>query len=195
MSDKEAQVDWDDDGYDDHGSLKTPELAAFENVAIALKERETEVLYGKAELAHLAAKHDSNVNGRPASNFLAHLWGQSTTHTVNRLALIFETFGENEITPDVPLKLYGAAIETDNPSAWLIRAIAEGWSPRQLRDAADILKGKHLSSCQFTGEVEVIEWEPETGRFAVTGLPISGKKPAGLARVTVREVLEKEVTE
>ncbi|MBU0598964.1 hypothetical protein KKF61_08340 [Patescibacteria group bacterium] len=166
------------------------ELDAFENAAIALKERETEVFLGKAELAHYAVEHDANVKGRPASNFLAHLWGQSTTHTVNRLALIFEVFGADEITPDVPLKLYGAALETDDPSAWLARAIAERWSARQLRDKYGSLKDKHLSSCQFAGEVEITVWQPATGEVAFVGLQISGESPR-VARVTVREVLDK----
>lgn len=170
------------------------ELADFENLAVALKERETAVLRDKTELAYIAVEHDRiHRDEKPpprAARWLAHLWSQSTTHTVNRLARMFEVFNDDEITPDVPLKLYGAAMDTDDPQAWLERALAEGWSSRELRDAADIIKGKHLSSCQFAGEVEIVEWDVPAQRVAIVGLPISGQQP-GRARATVREVLEK----
>ena len=164
------------------------ELSAFENAAIALKERETDVLRGKAELAHYAAEHDNNVKGRPAANFLAHLWGRSM-QTVNTLARIFETFSTDEITPDIPLSLWNAVMETDDPSAWLERAIAEELSSRQVRDLFGSAKGRHYSDVQFTGDrVQVTVWNPASGDFAVTGMRLSGEKPR-VARVTVREVI------
>jgi len=165
------------------------ELSAFEYAAIALKERETEVFRGKAELAHYAVEHDkNNVKGRPAANLLAHEWGCSM-HSVNVLARIFETFDEDEITPDIPLSLWNAVMETDDPPAWLERAMAEGLSSRQVRDLFGSKKGRHYSDIQFTGDrVEVTTWDPASGDFAVTGMPLSGEMPR-VARVTVREAL------
>jgi hypothetical protein len=73
---------------------------------------------------------------------------------------------------------------------WLMKAIAERWSSRELRDQADVLKGKHLSSTAFRGRVQVMVWEPATGDFAVTGMPLSGNMPKW-ADVEAREVLDK----
>ena len=183
------------------------ELSAFETAAVALKERDTEVLVGKTELAHYATEHDENVKGRPASNFLAHLWGCSA-QTVNTLARMFETFNNDEIMPNVPLSLYNAAMEVDDPAYALrlatdykfrkqelgekfAKADKKGiWSSSDLRRFYDIKKGRHLSSDSVRGRVPVTEWDVSKGRVAFEGLPLSGEKPEGRVEVVVREVLQ-----
>lgn len=184
------------------------ELDAFENAAIALKERETEVLCGKTELAHYAAEHDDNAKGRPASNFLAHLWGCSM-QAVNTLARIFETFSEDEITPDIPLSLWSAVMETGDP-AYALRLATDyefrrqelgeefaatdkggTWSSAQLRRFYDIKRGRHYSDA-LRGRGPVTEWDILAGRLTVEGMPLSGDPPEGQVEVTVRRVLEKE---
>lgn len=155
----------------------------FEAVAVAVKEKETEVFRVKVGLAFEAQMHG-------AARWLAELWGCST-QAVNAMARIFQVFHADEITPDIPLSLWNAVMETDNPQAWLERAIAEGLSARGVRNANDSLKGKHLSSTTFCGpNVTITEWDVPTGRFAATGMPLSGAMPER-ARVTVREVLQK----
>jgi len=183
------------------------ELIAFENAAVALKERETEVLWGKAELAHYAVEHDDNAKGRPASNILAHLWGCSA-QTVKTLAQIFETFSEDEIAPDIPLSLWNAVMETDDPTYALRLATdyefrrkvlgeefaktdKEGtWSSSDLRRFYDIQKGRHYASA-IKATVKVTTWDTTTGGFGVIGFPVSGEMPEW-ALVAVRERLEKE---
>lgn len=164
----------------------------FETAAVAAKEAEVNLLRTKCMLASVAVENQ-------AGRWLAHLWAVSTQQ-VNRLALIWATFPLETILPDIPLKLYGAALDaaaddggtpiTEEAVKWLARAIEEQWSPRQLRDAADVLKGKRLSSAAFQGhDVEVTEWDVPTGAFAAVGLPLSGEMPER-ANVIVREVLQ-----
>lgn len=157
------------------------DLGDFEAAAIALKEDETDLFRTKTLLAHWAMTSG-------AQRYLAHLWGTSA-QAINTLARIFEAFVDDEITPDVPLSLWNAVMETGDPRAWLARALAEGLSARGVRDAADILKGKHYSSAVFRGRVQVTEWDVLAGRLAVEGMRLSGEKPE-MAEVTVREVLQ-----
>jgi len=192
------------------------ELIAFENAAVALKERETEVLWGKAELAHYAVEHDDNLYYRAvalseedprAARLLAHLWGCSA-QTVKTLAQIFETFSEDEIAPDIPLSLWNAVMETDDPTYALRLATdyefrrkvlgeefaktdKEGtWSSSDLRRFYDIQKGRHYASA-IKATVKVTTWDTTTGGFGVIGFPVSGEMPEW-ALVAVRERLEKE---
>lgn len=156
----------------------------FETIAREIKEQRTALFIAETELCAVA------VDGR-AERWLAGLWGVST-HYIRTLARIFHAFPPEDILPDVPLPLYRAALDTDEPLAWLWRALDEGWSPRQLRDHAGIAKGKRLSSTIFQGyDVAVTEWDVPTGRFTAEGLPLSGEKPKR-ARVTVREVFHNE---
>lgn len=158
------------------------ELAdTFEAVAIAIKEKETEIFRVKTGLAFESQMHN-------ASRWLAELWGCSA-QSINTLTRIFETFNADEITPDIPLSLWNALMETDNPKAWLARAITEGLSARQVRDANDNLRGKHLSSTTFRGPVVITEWDVPTGRIAAEGLPISGDMPPR-AEMVIREILD-----
>jgi hypothetical protein len=168
------------------------ELADFENMAIALKERETDIFRGKAELAHCAVEYDQVYHWQDdppprTARYLAHLWGRSAQY-VNTLARIFETFSEDEITPNIPLSLWNAVMETDDPQAWLAQALAEGLSARGVRDANDNLRGKHLSSTAFRGRCQVVEWDVPASRVTVEGLPISGDAP-DVMDVVAREVL------
>lgn len=166
----------------------------FENEAIAVKEARIALFRRECMLASVA------VDAKAAA-WLAHLWAMST-HSVNRLAAIWATFPVQDIAPDVPLALYGAALdaatdedgETDTGRAadWLRKAHDFQWSPRQLRDAAGITKGKHLSDVAFRGhDVKVTAWDVATGAFAAVGLPLSGEMPER-AQVTVREVLREK---
>lgn len=163
----------------------------FEAAAIAAKEAEVNLLRTKCMLASIAVENK-------AGRWLAHLWAVSTQQ-VNRLALIWATFPLETILPDIPLKLYGAALDaaadddgvpvTEEAVKWLARAIEEQLSPRQLRDAAGMAKGKRLSDVTFQGhDVEVTAWDVPTGHLAVKGMPLSGEMPKR-ARVEVREVL------
>lgn len=157
----------------------------FEAVAIAVKEKETKVFRLKTGLAF-----ESQMHG--ASRWLAELWDCSP-QAINTLARIFETFSANEITPDIPLSLWNAVMETDDPQAWLARALAEGLSARGVRDANDNLRGKHLSSTAFCGRVVVTTRDVPTGTLTVKGLPLSGAAPE-VMDVVAREVLTKEET-
>ena len=168
------------------------ELSTFEAWALLAKEQKTDHFIDETQLANFAILHDrSHRNEDPPprlARWLANLWGCSA-QSVNTLARIFEAFNPEEITPDVPLSLWNAVMETDDPRAWLARALAEGLSARQVRDENDSLKGKHLSDTTFCGpDVIVTKWDVATGTFAATGMPLSGEMP-GRARVTVREVL------
>jgi len=81
------------------------------------------------------------------------------------------------IQADVPLSLYRAALDTDDPLAWLTRALDEGWSSRQLRDAAGVAKGQRVSSVPLIEagtEAEVQVW---MGGYV--GLSIQGFMPSG----------------
>lgn len=187
------------------------ELADFEDLAIQAKENKTANLIDEMNLADFAVDHDylyRNEDPPPRlARWLAHLWGQSTVHSVNVLARMAEEFSEDDIQPDVPLSLYKAVMETGDPRYALRMAtdyefrrrelgeeFAETdkkniWSSRDVRDYFDILKGRHYSDIQFTGDrVEVTTWDPASGDFAVTGMPLSGEMPR-VARVTVREAL------
>jgi len=169
----------------------TIDLSTFEAWALLTKERKTETFVDETRLASFAVLHDlahRNEDPPPClTRWLASTWGCSA-QSVKTLARIFETFGADEITPDVPLSLWNALMETDDPQAWLERALAEGLSARDVRDIYGSLKGKHLSSCQFAGEVIVKEWHVPTGTVTVAGLPISGEQPARV-HAAMREVL------
>lgn len=172
------------------------EAIYFEAAAITAKEDRIALFRRECMLASVAVENN-------AAAWLAHLWGSDvSTRQINRRALIWTTFPLENILPDISLALYGAALDAatgdegipapDAAVTWLERALAEGWSPRQLRDAADISRGKHLSSTTFCGpDVVVTEWDVATGRFAAEGLPLSGDMPRR-AWVTIREVLQKQ---
>jgi hypothetical protein len=141
----------------------------MEAIAVSVKERLTEIFRAQCDLAATFAEAG-------AARDLAALWGCSTT-AVNRMAAIYDAFPEAAITPDVPLSLYGAALECDDPVAALEEAVAHGWSSRQLRDAHDIAKGRHKSRTLFRGRGRVKAWQADAGRVVVEGLPISGDAP------------------
>lgn len=166
----------------------------FENEAIAVKEARIALFRRECMLASVAAEAN-------AASWLAHLWAISTQQ-VNRLAAIWATFPVQDIAPDVPLPLYGAVLDaaTDDDgiadagqaTTWLRRALDEQWSPRQLRDAAGIAKGRRLSDVAFQGhDVPVIEWDVRDGRLTVVGMPLSGEMPER-AQVTVKEILQNQ---
>ena len=170
------------------------EAIEFEAQALLAKEDETELLRRRAEIAWVAVDA-----GPEAKRWLAHLWAISA-QTVRRLAEIWEYIPHFAIVPSTPISLYNAVLDiardkdgivnATEAMAWLMTALVEEWSPRQVRDAAGITWGKHLSSTQFTGDrVQVTVWNPASGDFAVTGMPLSGEKPE-LAQVRVREVLD-----
>ena len=165
------------------------EAIEFENLARQAKEDETELFRRRAEIAWVAVDA-----GPEAKRWLAHLWAVSA-QTVKRLAQVWDTFPHDAITPDVPLPLYNAALDAaagggGDATVWLAEAISEQWSPRQLRDAANISKGRHLSVVTFRGDaVGVTEWDVPTGAFAVVGMPLSGMMPKRM-RVTANEVLQ-----
>lgn len=165
----------------------------FETAAVRVKEDRVSLFRRECMLASVAVANN-------AAAWLAELWGSDvSTQQINRRALIWDTFPLENILPDVSLALYGAALDAayengipiaEYAVAWLEEAIRNKWSSRDLRDAADILKGKHLSSTTFCGpDVMVTEWDVSTGLFAVIGMPLSGEMP-GTVRVTVREVLQ-----
>lgn len=188
------------------------ELNTFEAWALMTKEQKTETLIDEAQLAHFAALHDCdhrNEDPPPRlASWLASLWGCSA-QTVNTLARIFETFNEDEITPNIPLSLWNAVMETGNPHYALRLATdyefrretfgeefaktdKEGtWSSARLRREFDIMKGRHYASDKVEAVVKVTTWDPATGGFGVVGFPVSGNMPEW-AQVTVRERLEKE---
>jgi hypothetical protein len=133
----------------------------FEARAIALKETETDLLRQKAQLAAIAVEADSTAayGSVNAARWLAHLWATSTQY-VHGLAAMWKAIPPEMITPDVPLNLYRAAMETDSPIVWLQRALDKGWSSRRLRDEADIAKGKHVSRVLLADhEADVVMWE------------------------------------
>ena len=167
----------------------------FETAAVRAKEDRIMLFRRECMLASVAVANE-------AAAWLAELWGSDvSTQSINRRAQIWDTFPLESVLPDTSLALYGAALDaatiggtgpaTEYAVAWLEEAIRQRWSPRQLRDHADILWGKHLSGTKFEGEVEVTTWNPATGDFAVKDLPISGDMPKR-ARVTVREVLSEK---
>lgn len=189
------------------------ELADFENLAIEAKENETADLINRMHLADFAVDHDylyRNEDPPPRlARWLAHLWGQSTTHSVNVLARMAEVFDEDDIRPDVPLSLYRAVMETNDP-AYALRLATDYefrrqelgeeftktdkkgiWSSAQLRRFYDIKRGRHYSDA-LRGRGPVTEWDILAGRLTVEGMPLSGDPPEGQVEVTVRRVLEKE---
>ncbi len=188
-------------------------LAGFENWAITTKENKIAILIDEIHLAHFAVAHDNaNRNEDPPprlARWLAHLWGQSTVYSVNVLAQMAEVFSDEDIRPDVPLSLYKAVMETDNPRYALrlatdyefrrqelgeeyARADKKGiWSSAQLRRHYDIKKGRHYASDKVEANVPVTVWHVPTGTVTVTGMPISGDRPA-VVKATMREVLTKE---
>ena len=167
----------------------------FENEAITVKEARIALFRRECMLASVAAEAN-------AAAWLAHLWAISTQQ-VNRLAAIWATFPVQDIAPDVPLALYGAALDaaTDQygettrvrqATKWLHHALREAWSPRQLRDAAGITKGRRVSDVAFRGhDVEVTAWDVPTGTFTAVGMPLSGEMPKR-AWVMVKEILQNQ---
>ena len=170
------------------------EAIEFEAQALLAKEDETELLRRRAEIAWVA------VNAGPeAKRWLAHLWAISA-QTVRRLAEVWEYIPHHAIIPSTPLPLYNAVLDiardesgTVNATeamAWLMTALIEEWSPRQVKDAAGLAKGKHYSDTTFRGnDVVVTQWDVPTGAFAVTGMSLSGTKPERM-RVTAQEKLQ-----
>jgi hypothetical protein len=168
----------------------------FETAAVTVKEDRIRLFRRECMLASVAVANN-------AAAWLAHLWGSDvSTQQINRRALAWDTFPLENILPDISLALYGAALDAARKEdgtedgvlspalalAWLEKAIEEKWSPRELRDAADILKGKHLSSTAFRGRAQVTRWVVATGALAVEGLPLSGAAPE-VIDIVVREVL------
>lgn len=146
-----------------------------------LRELETQLLMSKVHLA-------KEMHEREAERALAELWGCST-YTVRTLAAMAQ-FPDELIMSDVPLSVYRAAIETDDPVTWLRRAIENGWSARQLRDAADIQKGKHVSRVPLArGRAEVRAWGPDVIAVRPRNWVPSGNPPREV-EVLVREVLD-----
>ena len=188
------------------------ELDNFEAWAIMVKESKSEVLIDEMCMAHFAITHDQAYRDEDPSprlaRWLAHLWGQSTVHSVNVLAQMYIIFDDDDILPDAPLSLYKAVMETDNPHYALRLATdyefrqqelgeeyaktdKKGiWSSSDLRRFYDIKKGRHYASDKIEANVEITAWDTATGDFAATGMPLSGEPPK-TARVTVREVLQK----
>ncbi len=174
------------------------EAIEFEAQALLAKEDWTELLCRRAEIAWVAVDA-----GPEAKRWLAHLWAVSA-QTVKRLAEIWEYIPHFAIIPSTPLPLYNAVLDiarnedgTVNAAeamAWLMTALVEEWSPRQVKDAAGLIKGKHYSDVKFEAVVKVTTWDPATGGFGVIGFPVSGDMPEW-ALVAVRERLEKEEME
>jgi len=176
-----------DDGLTDHfdmdGELyQPPTRNSLELKAVEVKEAKVTVFRFEAEVAAEAQQ-----NGQ--ASWLAHLWAVSTQY-VNTMAAVWVTFPEEMIVPDVPLALYRAALDTDCPVEALRKALDNGWSPRELRDHYDVLKGKHLSDTRFAGEAAVELWDVPDQRVTLAGLGISGKPPVKV-RASLREVLER----
>lgn len=187
------------------------ELADFEADAIETKERKTTILIDEMALAGFAVEHDRLYRDEDPpprlARWLAHLWGQSTTHSVNVLAQMDVVFGDADILPDAPLSLYKAVMETDDPHYALhlatdaefrrqelgeefTKADKKGyWSSRDVRRHFDILKGRHLSSDAFRGRVPVVTWDVPTGTLTVKDMPLSGDMPE-VMEVVAREVLD-----
>lgn len=165
----------------------------FETAAMRAKEDRIRLFRRECMLSSVAVANN-------AAAWLAELWGSDvSTQQINRRAQIWDTFPLENVIPDISLALYGAALDAAasdgvlNPTIaklWLVTATEERWSSRDLRDAADILKGKHLSSTAFRGRVAVITWDVPTGTLTVEGLPLSGDAPVEMD-VIAREVLDK----
>ena len=113
------------------------EKMSVEDAAVRLKEEETEIFRAKCKLAAAAIPCGYG-------NFLAETWACSAQY-VNTLAQIAQVFPPEQIHPAFPLSLYRAALDTGSPLVWLGRALDEGWSSRQLRDAPDVAKGRRES--------------------------------------------------
>lgn len=168
------------------------EAIEFEAQALLAKEDETELFRRRAEIAWVAVDA-----GPEAKRWLAHLWAISA-QTVKRLAEVWEHIPHHAIIPSVPLPLYNAVldiardrsgnVDAEEALAWLETALVEEWSPRQVKDAAGLAKGRHYSDIKFEATVKVTTWNPATGDFGVIGFPVSGDMPKR-ARVTVREEL------
>ena len=179
-----------DDGLTDHFDMddelyQPPTRNSLELKAIEVKEAKVTVFRCEAECAAEAQQAGQ-------ASYVAHLWGTSTQY-VNTMAAVWVTFPEEMIVPDVPLALYRAALDTDCPVEALRKALDNGWSPRELRDHFDIMKGKHLSDTRFAGEAAVELWDVPDQRVTLAGLGISGKPPVKV-RASLREVLEREAT-
>ena len=169
------------------------EAIEFEAQALLAKEDATELFRRRCEIAWVAVDA-----GPEAARWLAHLWAVSA-QTVKRLAEIWEYIPHSAIIPSVPLPRYGAVLDIARSKDgivnaswaldWLEQALEHEWSPRQVKDMAGLAKGRHYSSAKFEAEVKLTVWDPPTGDFAATGMPLSGEMPER-ARVTVREVLE-----
>jgi hypothetical protein len=180
-------------------------LESFELEAVDISEAEAAVFSRQVILALRAVMLDELWESKKldrierdgkeltATGYLAYLW-KCSKQRINALADIGGKIDSDLWCPDHPLSLFKAAIEADGAAGldanmWLLKAIKEDWSSRQLRDAADIAKGRRVSRVQFKGRGPVTEWDVATGTVTVAGLPISGQ-PMTEAEVTVREVLK-----
>ena len=158
----------------------------FEIIALDIKERETALLREKAEAC-------SDAVGGNAVGDLADLWGCSK-QLINTWAQVYHYIGPDNIYPDAPLSLYRAALDTDDPLAWLLKALDEGWSSRQLKDAADVSKGKHVSRVKWLPDVECEIARVASGDgYLVKPIDYepSGETPQRV-RVTAVEVLQSD---
>jgi len=159
------------------------EYGDLEALIINVQEARVQSYRDVAEICYIAV-----VGGPGAVKSAAHLLGQKAGW-VRARARIYEAFGTDLLEPNVPIDLYRAAMETDDPPVWLEQAVTEAWSARQLRDAAGIARGDTVSRVVFKGQGPCEQWDVDTGTVTVSGLPLSGEKPKELATV-LREVLD-----
>jgi len=95
--------------------------------------------------------------------------------------------------PDQPLLLYETALKADDPIEALEKALAEEWSPRELKDWIGGEKGESVSRVTlFSGEAPLIA-QGETWRI---GVEAGRDWPEGdgvyTCHVTVRQILREE---
>ena len=162
-----------------------PEMESREDRAVSAREAEVEAFHDKCRCALEHVQADD-------ARSMANLFGCST-NLVNRLAQVFATFPEELQLPDIPTSLYGAALDTDAPVVWLERALAEGWSSRELRDAADVAKGRRTSRVLWLNCEADVKRENGAITLRPRNQEPSGETPA-VAKVKVWEVLEMEGT-
>lgn len=165
-----------------------PTLEDLLNFATLAKERDVEALKGKAEVAAAAA-----LMGPGAIRAVAKNWACST-HTVNRYAAIGDKLPLGEIVANDP-RLFSACIDADgadNMTAadwywWAIHNEDGTRSARQVRDAADLKRGRRTSRVAWLndGNGRVVSVATGEKRAVVT---LNVERPTGKQPKTVEVI-------
>lgn len=155
-----------------------PSLLDLDARAVAVREAQTEALRAEVWVAMAAERMGPGAVGQIASTF------KCSRQRVYTLALVGREVPLAQITPELPLSLLRACIEAAHETTQAVAdvvedAISKGLSARQVRDAADLRKGRRVATTAWAeGEADVLYADLQDGviTLAPDHMP-SGEEP------------------